>query len=95
VWLACPDQDFALLIDGKALPLDELKREVLQFLGIEVELPLERAIGQAPSTLEHRNRLVQHLFKAHGAFSLRAVLSKKIHFFGQFFILDISCKING
>jgi len=29
-----------ILIDGKPLPLDELKREVLQCLGIEVEMRL-------------------------------------------------------
>jgi hypothetical protein len=77
-WLACPDQDFAIFIDGKPLPFDELKCEILQFLGIEVELPLERAIGQASSTLEHSNGLVQYLFKAHDAFSLRAVVSKYV-----------------
>jgi hypothetical protein len=81
--LAYPNQNLAILIDGKPLPFDELKREVLQLLGIELELPLERAVSQAPSTLEHGDRLVQHLFKPHSAFSSRAVLSKNVDLGGQ------------
>src|SRR5262249_53159902 len=81
--LASPHQHLTMLIDGKPLPLDELTREVLQCLGIKVELPLERAVGQASSTLEHSDRLVQHLFKAHSVFSSRAVLSKNVYLRGQ------------
>jgi hypothetical protein len=50
-----------------------------------VELPLERAVGQASSTLEHGDRLVQHLFKAHSAFSSHAVLSKNVYLRGHVF----------
>src|SRR5262249_46221209 len=83
--LASPHPHLTILIDGKPLPLDELKCEILQFLGIEVELPLERAVGQASSTLEHGDRLVQYLFKAHSAFSSRAGLSKNAYLGGQLF----------
>src|SRR5262245_1620159 len=83
--LASPHQHLTILIDGKPLPLDELKREVLQCLSIEVELPLERAVGQASSTLEHGDRLVQYLFKGHSVFTSRAVLSKKVSVRGHAF----------
>jgi hypothetical protein len=83
--LAYPHQHFTLLINGKPLPLDELKREVLQLLRVEVELPFERAVGQTSSTLEHGDRLVQHLFKAHSAFSSRAILSKNVYLCGHIF----------
>ena len=75
--LACPDQDFAILIDGKPLPLDELKREVLQCLGIEVEMPLEHAVGQTSSTLEHGDRLIQNVLKRHTWSSLSRLIPRR------------------
>jgi len=62
---ARPDQDFALLIDRQALSFDELILQIFQGLVVELELPLESAIGQAPTTLQHGHRLVEDLLKGH------------------------------
>jgi hypothetical protein len=47
------------------LPLDEFGFQIFQIRVIELELPLEGAIGQAPPALEHGNRLVEDLLKGH------------------------------
>ena len=60
-----PDQDVAPLIHGQALALDEFGFQIVQVGVIELELPLEGAIGQAPPALEHGYRLVEDLLKGH------------------------------
>src|SRR5262249_20755217 len=60
-----PDQHGPLFIDGEPLAMDEFSLQVLQVGVIQGELALKRSIGQAPSTLEHGNRLVEDLFKGH------------------------------
>jgi hypothetical protein len=47
------------------LALDEFGFQIFQRRVIEIELPLEGAIGQAPPTLEHGYRLVEDLLKGH------------------------------
>src|SRR5262245_18631841 len=60
-----PDQDAAVLIHCQALALNEFGFQIFQICVIELELPLEGAIGQAPPTLEHSYRLVEDLLKGH------------------------------
>jgi hypothetical protein len=60
-----PDQDTAFFIHRQALPLDEFGFQICQIRVIELELPLEGAIGQAPPALEHGYRLVEDLLKGH------------------------------
>jgi hypothetical protein len=43
-------------------------------LKLSLEMPLEHAAGQASSTSEHGDRLIQHLFKAHDTFSSHTAL---------------------
>jgi hypothetical protein len=64
--VAGPHQDFAIFIDGYPLGIDEFRLEILEGVIIEIELPLERAIGHATSTLEHGQGLVQNLLEGHG-----------------------------
>jgi hypothetical protein len=45
--------------------IEELLLEVVQRGIVEVELPLEGAVGQASATLQHRDRLVEDLLKGH------------------------------
>jgi hypothetical protein len=47
------------------LALDEFGFQIFQIRVVELELPLEGAIGQAPSALEHGYRLVEDLLKGH------------------------------
>jgi hypothetical protein len=47
------------------LPLDEFKLQVLQRLVIKVELAFEQAVRYAPTPLQHRQSLIDHLFKRH------------------------------
>src|SRR5919197_3464265 len=63
--LTSPDQDDAVLIDGEALALDEFVLQIVQGCVVELELPLERAVGQVPTPLEHGYRLVEDLLKGH------------------------------
>jgi hypothetical protein len=51
------------------LALDEFKLQVLQSLVIKVKLAFEQAIRYAPTPLQHRQSLIDHLFKRHGAVS--------------------------
>ena len=52
-----------VLIGGEPLALDEFSLEVLEGLVIQVELPLQHAIGHTAPPLQHGNRLVHDLFK--------------------------------
>ena len=61
------DQDATVLIHRQALPLDEFDFHIFQIRVIELEMPLEGAIGQASPALEHGYRLVQDLLKGHRA----------------------------
>jgi hypothetical protein len=63
---AGPYQHFPVLIHGEALRFDELGLQVLEGLIIELELPLQGAIGHAASTVEHGQRLVHNLLEGHG-----------------------------
>jgi hypothetical protein len=60
-----PDQYPAVFIHRHALALDEFGFHIVQIRVIELELPLEGAIGQAPPALEHGYRLVEDLLKGH------------------------------
>jgi hypothetical protein len=53
------------------LALDEFGFHIFQIRVIELELPLEGAIGQAPPALEHRYRLVEDLLKGHSPLALQ------------------------
>src|SRR5262249_20250440 len=63
--ITSPDQACAVLIDGEALALDELALQIVQGSVVELELPLERAVGKAPTPLQHGYRLVEDLLKGH------------------------------
>ena len=60
-----PDQDAAVLIHCEALALDEFGFQIFQIGVIELELPLEGAVGQAPAAPEHGYRLVEDSLKGH------------------------------
>src|SRR5215813_14150028 len=60
-----PDEDTAILIHRQALALDKFGLQIFQIRVIELELPLEGAIGQAPPALEHGDRLVENVLKGH------------------------------
>jgi len=47
------------------LALNEFGFHIVQIRVIELKLPLEGAIGQAPPTLEYGYRLVEDLLKGH------------------------------
>ena len=57
--------DRAPFIDRQALALNEFRFQIVQIRVIELELPLEGAIGQAPPALKHGYRLVEDLLKGH------------------------------
>src|SRR5215470_2025521 len=61
----CPDQYTAIFIHRHALALDEFGFHIVQIRVIELELPLEGAIGQALPALEHGYCLVEDLLKGH------------------------------
>ena len=65
-----PDQHRAVLIDGEALALDEFVFQVVQGGVIELELPLERAIGQAAPLAQQGDHLIHHRDKVHPVSSL-------------------------
>jgi hypothetical protein len=52
------------------LALNEFRFQIVQIRVIELELPLEGAIGQAPPTLQHGYCLVEDLLKGHRTPSL-------------------------
>jgi hypothetical protein len=59
------DQDTAVLIHRHTLALDEFVLHIVQGCVVELELPLEGAVGKPPPTLEHRDHLVKALLKGH------------------------------
>jgi hypothetical protein len=63
--LACPDQDFAILVDGQAQGFDDLGLQIFEVVIIEIELPFEGAIGHAASPLEHSQGLIDNLLERH------------------------------
>ena len=54
-----------VFIHRQALALNEFGFQIFQGRVIELELPLEGAIGQASPALEHGYRLVEDLLKGH------------------------------
>jgi len=70
-----PDQDFAIFIHGQQLAVDEFFFEISEIRVIQIELPFEGTIGQAPATLEHGNRLIQNLLEGHDRPSIALVLA--------------------
>ena len=62
---SCPDQHPAVFVHRQALALNEFRFHIFQVRVVELELPLEGAIGQAPAALEHGYRLVKDLLKGH------------------------------
>src|SRR4030095_16359910 len=60
-----PDQHRALLIDREALPLDDFMFQIVEVGIIEIELPLESAISQAATALQHGNSLLENLLERH------------------------------
>jgi hypothetical protein len=55
-----PDQDGPILIGREPLALDKFVSEVVQRGGVQVKLPLERAIRQAAPLAQERNHLIQN-----------------------------------
>jgi hypothetical protein len=53
------------VIDHLRIRIEELLLKVVQCCIIELELPLEDAVGQASASLEHGYRLVEDLLKGH------------------------------
>jgi hypothetical protein len=68
-WCRCrstgPDQDFALLINGQPLRLNEFLLEGFQVLVIKLELHLEGAVGNAPTALKEVAYVLEHGIKIH------------------------------
>src|SRR5919204_5138501 len=64
--VASPDQYSTVFIGSKALSLGKFKLQILQRLIIKLKLPLEGAIGQTSSTLEHLDGLFENFVKRHG-----------------------------
>jgi len=62
---AGPDQYLAAFIDGDPLPVDQFCCEVGQIVIIELELALQRPIGEPATTLEQGYGLVKNRFKVH------------------------------
>jgi hypothetical protein len=62
--------DVAVFIHRQELAINEFVLEGLQVRVIQLEVQLERPIGQASTPLEHRYGLVQDLLKGHGHPSL-------------------------
>ena len=60
-----PDQHALVFIHCQALAVDELVLQIFQHRVVELELPLEGAVSEAPTPLEHGNRLVEDLLKGH------------------------------
>src|SRR5262245_49606767 len=65
VSLGTPDQSAPRVIDNLGMRIEELLLQVVQRYVVELELPLEGAIGQASPALEHGCRLIENLLKGH------------------------------
>src|SRR6516165_1326061 len=60
-----PDKATPRVIDHLGMRIEELLLEVVQRRVIELELPLQGAVGQASAPLEHGDRVVENLLKGH------------------------------
>ena len=63
--LTGPDQAAPRVIDHLRMRIEELLLEIVQPGIVELELPLEGAVGQASTPLEHRYGLIEDLLKGH------------------------------
>src|SRR5262245_56923453 len=62
-WITRPDQT-AAIVDHR-MRVEQSIFHVCEILVIQIELPLESAISEAPLALEHGDRLVEELLKSH------------------------------
>src|SRR5262249_50494291 len=62
---ACPDQHFTPFIRCHLLPVDQLFCERGQLFLVELELELQRAVGQPAPLLEEGRDAVNHLIEVH------------------------------
>src|SRR4029450_8662216 len=60
-----PDQDLAVFFHRDPLPVDQLGFEIGEILVIQLELALQRPIGEPAAPLEHGNRLVKNCVEVH------------------------------
>jgi hypothetical protein len=67
VGITSPDQDPAILIDRELLSLEEFGGKILQDGVIELELPLERPIGDPFALAEEGHDLIKERVKVHGS----------------------------
>ena len=74
-----PDQHVAILINRQALALDEFVLQIFEGRVVELELPLQGAIGQTPPALEHGDRVVKDLFKGHCHKPRHDLLATSVH----------------
>jgi hypothetical protein len=70
---AGPDQHGPLLIGRETLTVDEFNLEIIEGRVIELELPLERAIGHAAPLAQQCNHLIHDRDKVHRVSSLPGV----------------------
>ena len=63
-----------LLIGGEPLTVNEFTLEIRERLVIELELPLERAIGHTPPLAQQRDHLIHHCDKIHRVTSRSVVV---------------------
>ena len=68
--VARPDEDVAPLIDRQALALDEFVLHILQRCVVELELPLEGAVGHAAPLAQEGDHVIHHRHKVHPISSL-------------------------
>ena len=68
--MADPDEHVPVLIGGEPLALDQFGCQVFQCVGVELKLPLERAIRQAAPLAQERGHLIQDRDKVHPVSSL-------------------------
>jgi len=58
-----PNQHVTILVRGPPLYPDDLPREVVEGVIIELELPFERAIGHAAATLQDGHGLIHNVLE--------------------------------
>jgi hypothetical protein len=75
VSIARPDQDVAPLIDRQALALDEFILQILQGRVVELELPLQGAVGHPAPLAQEGDHVIYHRDKVHPVSSLPDALS--------------------
>ena len=71
---ASPDQHLALVVPGDLVHLNDFLLEELQQVIVQLELDLERALGDTSATLQHLQGLLQDLVKGHGLPSIACAL---------------------